>query len=532
MPGRWCRLAVVALVTGGALAGGPTTSAPAASMYSTHSGDFTREYYHSQLANHISRYEPVGQVRGWVEGATDGSLLPVGWGSGTIIQTGDANADGYWILTAAHVVEGIGPDLDDGPHQYTFRRGAGGDPIGTWNDELTAEAWFVHPGWKGSAVAVADASGASWSHDLALIRLEVPDFGASPARLHQGGPLSRGTELGIVGYGTLGNGHLGQVVADQRKRAGKNSLLEYRNEFLFEYRFDQHPSDPSYFGPGFNNNTGGYLPIDGLPEQPVGLEWSSTQGDSGGPVFDGNDLAGITSYGRNAWVGLLGGFHGIAGQVAVAPHFDWIMQVMLAYEEGGIGPELDHLAVIGTPGSPILYDAAGNVIDPANPGSAVSWLDVPYDHNQAIDHEDFFYGGQAFPQMAHAYSDVFQWMTGYDPEEQTFAEFLADGGTAYGDLIDSGNVLLPGDMNLDGVTDAIDVAAFVLALTDPEAYIAQTGIDPIFMGDINYDGVFDAVDVAGFVELLVGGGASSVPEPGSLALLGLAAAGMLTRRRR
>ena len=79
---------------------------------------------------------------------------------------------------------------------------------------------------------------------------------------------------------------------------------------------------------------------------------------------------------------------------------------------------------------------------------------------------------------------------------------------------------LLGDMNLDGQIDSADVAPFVLALVDPLAYLSQYGIDPRLVGDINGDGVFDTADVAPFVQLLVGGGSTSVPEPGSLVLLG------------
>ncbi|MEX0885904.1 MAG: hypothetical protein WD009_05645 [Phycisphaeraceae bacterium] len=88
--------------------------------------------------------------------------------------------------------------------------------------------------------------------------------------------------------------------------------------------------------------------------------------------------------------------------------------------------------------------------------------------------------------------------------------------------------LLLGDMNLDGVVDAIDVAPFVLALTDPLAYEATYGIGPGFVGDINRDGDFDAIDVSPFVELLVSG-AASVPEPTSLLTLAVTAL-MLSRR--
>ena len=54
----------------------------------------------------------------------------------------------------------------------------------------------------------------------------------------------------------------------------------------------------------------------------------------------------------------------------------------------------------------------------------------------------------------------------------------------------------------------------------------------ISVGDVNGDGAFDTGDVAPFVELLVGGagGSSSVPEPGSLALLGLGALALMRPR--
>ncbi len=88
-----------------------------------------------------------------------------------------------------------------------------------------------------------------------------------------------------------------------------------------------------------------------------------------------------------------------------------------------------------------------------------------------------------------------------------------------------------GDMNLDGVVDAGDVAAFVLALTDPEAYRDIHGISPALMGDVNQDGTFDTGDVAPFVHRLIHGPSSSVPEPATATLLAAAALALLTRRR-
>ncbi len=91
---------------------------------------------------------------------------------------------------------------------------------------------------------------------------------------------------------------------------------------------------------------------------------------------------------------------------------------------------------------------------------------------------------------------------------------------------------LLGDMNRDGVVDTGDMAAFILALTDPAAYEATYGIDPVLVGDINGDGAFDTGDVTPFIQLLVGQSAATVPEPAAGALLLGAAALLLGRQSR
>ena len=61
-----------------------------------------------------------------------------------------------------------------------------------------------------------------------------------------------------------------------------------------------------------------------------------------------------------------------------------------------------------------------------------------------------------------------------------------------------------GDMNVDGSINGLDVDAFVLALTDPDAYRQQyVGVEPTVTGDINCDDALDGLDIDPFVNLLV-----------------------------
>ena len=62
-----------------------------------------------------------------------------------------------------------------------------------------------------------------------------------------------------------------------------------------------------------------------------------------------------------------------------------------------------------------------------------------------------------------------------------------------------------GDLNCDGVLDAFDIDLFVLALTDPEGYVAAYPDCDIMNGDCNGDGTIDAFDIDPFVALLTGG---------------------------
>jgi hypothetical protein len=61
-----------------------------------------------------------------------------------------------------------------------------------------------------------------------------------------------------------------------------------------------------------------------------------------------------------------------------------------------------------------------------------------------------------------------------------------------------------GDLNCDGELNGLDIAPFVLALTDPTAYEAAYSECRLLNADINDDGEIDALDAEPFVARLTG----------------------------
>ena len=91
--------------------------------------------------------------------------------------------------------------------------------------------------------------------------------------------------------------------------------------------------------------------------------------------------------------------------------------------------------------------------------------------------------------------------------KQSFFECCGNG---FQDQIFLSGSILPteialGDANVDGVLSNLDIAPFVLALTNPVAYQAMfPDVDPNVVLDMNGDGGFDNADIAGFVAALTG----------------------------
>src|SRR5205814_9265579 len=64
-------------------------------------------------------------------------------------------------------------------------------------------------------------------------------------------------------------------------------------------------------------------------------------------------------------------------------------------------------------------------------------------------------------------------------------------------------VITFGDLDCDGIVDADDVAPFVLAMIDPERYMASFPACDASAGDFNRDGTLDGQDIARFVSCVL-----------------------------
>ena len=103
--------------------------------------------------------------------------------------------------------------------------------------------------------------------------------------------------------------------------------------------------------------------------------------------------------------------------------------------------------------------------------------------------------------------------------------------------VDNIRLVLPGDFNQDGHVDASDIPAAEAALTNLSAYEAtykMNAEDMNLIGDVNGDNTVNNADLQALLNNLKAGlgSSSSVPEPTSFVLLGLAGAFCLVRQYR
>jgi len=206
-----------------------------------------------------------------------------------------------------------------------------------------------------------------------------------------------------------------------------------------------------------------------------GLSSLPTAFDRAGAIFGGN---------------LDGSETGSSGQWSLSPLWDspnWTL-----WPWSGIGSEKP---AIGSQGL-VWHELSSSF-----PSSATFTIDTPYP----------YYYISIYQSIASSATDFF--------ETPIVATRMAA-------AIDNIDLRLPmallGDCNLDGLFNALDISSFVQRLTtgayQPEA-------------DCNKDGAVNALDIGPFVQMVIAGATvNSVPEPGTLALATMAAAGIRWRR--
>jgi len=224
-------------------------------------------------------------------------------GSGTVI------ANGWWVLTAAHVVAGAPVS------SISFQIGA---------STYTAQNVFIHPSYPGGPLPTAD---------IALIELNAPVAGVTPAQIYTG-TNEIGKHGHSVGYGLTGTGITGFINNTYgTKRAMRNVIdliilpngVANPNGTILLSDFDS---------PGEANNS---LADWGSSATPLDLEGMGAPGDSGGPVFieEGGIwyIAGVHSFladfGPPTGNGQVDARYGdILGSTRVSSYAGWINSIV------------------------------------------------------------------------------------------------------------------------------------------------------------------------------------------------------------
>jgi hypothetical protein len=174
-------------------------------------------------------------------------------------------------------------------------------------------AFTTLPGWDFSTL----------SEDLAVVKLDAPITGVETYNIYRGDPL--GHQTTIVGTGTAGWGSVGVDsetgsaggLFDLRKRVGDNIFELYATPFFeaiaAHFGINEIPTGPDNgvimydFDSGLAaNDVFGQLcsfadpALKSLCVTQTGLpnEVGAAPGDSGGPLFIGDQIAGITSWGQ------------------------------------------------------------------------------------------------------------------------------------------------------------------------------------------------------------------------------------------
>ncbi len=165
------------------------------------------------------------------------------------------------MLTAGHCV------LSPGLGSLT------GANIEIGGKNYTAQKWAIHPQWNGTNLTKGV--------DLALVKLDRPVTNVKAAKLARGGN-EQGKKASTAGFGAGGNGTFGYFTPAGTKRVGENIIdfIEGPKKRVLLYDFD---------GPN-------QIIVNPKNDYPLALEYMAAPGDSGGGLFVGDTLVGVTSF--------------------------------------------------------------------------------------------------------------------------------------------------------------------------------------------------------------------------------------------
>jgi len=274
--------------------------------------------------------------------------LIVNTNTGNFRCTGSLLGTGRHVLTAAHCVTNGGGVLDANSATTTFHTSGGNFSYGV-ND------FTVHDDWQGDIFE---------GNDIAILTLNA-EVDASVQRYD----IYRGTdEVGQIvekaGYGRTGEGATGDTVGSGTKHVGFNFYdalgdvvlgdflgLTAGTDFVAgaqlhydfdNFNFDTGVTENDAFGFFEPTLAGGPVYVDtntngNLDAGEDVLEAMAAPGDSGGPTFIGDLIAGITSYGIRLTSGGTGpdingsldsSFGEFGGDTRVSYYADWIDSIV------------------------------------------------------------------------------------------------------------------------------------------------------------------------------------------------------------
>lgn len=209
----------------------------------------------------------------------------VGYGTGGQVDcTGSLLLSGQHVVTAAHCV--ADRLVSDNSYQVYF-------DVPEGRQSVRVQQIFVHPNW--------DSSDPDSNNDVAILWLasSAPD-GADRYDIYRNGD-EVGQVATLVGYGQPGTGSVGELVGDfpAIRRLGTNRIDGLGDVLNRQSNVAVLPGTQLIydFDNGTDRNDG--LGRDfGLRDRGTGsTEVGSSSGDSGGPLFLSNRVAGVVSYG-------------------------------------------------------------------------------------------------------------------------------------------------------------------------------------------------------------------------------------------